>query len=99
MSDDAAGFSYDTSDRTVVVTCLDCGWRHLALRGTPDPLDGARRQAHAHERRAHPGQTFAVKALDDARRHATRRAATGNAGLIRMDRSNVRAWESSQRFA
>lgn len=69
----SAGFDYDVSDRTVVVRCLGCGWRHLALRGDPEPRDAARRQAHAHERRAHPGQRLALEALAQATRRARAR--------------------------
>lgn len=57
------GFDIDASTSSCVVVCRDCGWRALTL----DRM-AARRQAASHERRAHPGQTLASKALSEATR-------------------------------
>lgn len=55
------GYTLDVSSDSCVVVCRQCGWRALVL----DRLAG-RRQAASHERRAHPGQTLASKALSTA---------------------------------
>lgn len=62
----AKGFKVDMSGESGVVICRDCGWRGMAFDRV-----SAWRQAASHERRAHPGNLLASKALSEtARRHA-----------------------------
>lgn len=58
-------YRMDASSSSVVIVCSECGWRALAF-----DRPACARLAHAHERRAHPGQRHAVQMVADYKRHA-----------------------------